>query len=454
MRSRALILAAVAILILWIAGCTNVPPTGTLTIDARPDNTYIAVLDGTDTVHAGVGDVTLTDLASGGYVVLAARGERSKSLSVNVAPGGSTRVDAHVTQEDDSDQPEWAGRDGDRERTPGGGMRGSDTEKGDLFGDLYVLLRNANGEPITLTIGGVDYVQPLAFYADAAGAPGEIATDAAGDPVPLALGAEGTDFEGEILSPQYYPPDSGALVVPKEIELGRLNEVRAPDSVLDRAFEEVMANLSASVKPITQDPMGRLEYWTDDVTPTAIDSPLENLALYRALMLAMKTADAAGLGETGGLHVVASDGTTLLDTAARPADAANPGDPTDPRHITLDYAAAMLAAAADKTGDIDIDVAITINTFLGINGLAEPDYLDLLGYCHVRADHFGAEQATVLQPVPGAPGTYEVTTIDLFERIFGARARDALDALAFADAADDDLTVLEYVHNYLPPEDL
>jgi len=448
MRARAPILAAVAIVIVWVAGCTTAPPVGTLTIDARPESTYIAVLDGTTTVHAGYGDVTLSGLKSGSYLVLEARGERSKSVTVSVAPGGSTRVDAHVTQEDDSDQPVWAGRNGDHEQTPGGGMQGSDTRQGDLFGDLYVLLRNANGEPITITIAGVDYVQPLAFYADANGEPAEPVTDLAGDPVPLALGAEGTDFEGEIISPQYYPPDTGALVVPKEIDLGRLNEVRAPDNVLDRAYDEAMANLASSVKPITQDPMGRLEYWTDDVTPVAIDSPLENLALYRALMLALEADD------TGGLVIVGSDGGTLLDTHLRPADARNPADPADPRHVSLDYAAAMLAAAADKTGDIDVDVAITINTFLGINGLAEPDYFDLMGYGHVRADHFGDEEATVLQPVEGDPTLYRVTTINLFDRIFGARARDAQDAVGFADAADDDLTVLEYVHNYLPPEAL
>ncbi|MEJ2359714.1 MAG: hypothetical protein P8Y13_16775, partial [Deinococcales bacterium] len=328
-----------------------------------------------------------------------------------------------------------------REQTPGSGMHGSDTEKGDLFGDLYVLVRDANGAPITITIGETTYVQPAAFFTDELGQPAEPVLDAGGNYVPLTL-----DAEGSIVVPQYYPvfdDPEGTLVVPKEVDLGRLNEARAPSNVLDRALEEALTNLQSSVMPITQDPMGRLEYWTDENTPVAIDSPLENLALYKKLMLEGEITFTTQSGD-------------LFTTNARPDDFhgnADPVDPsTDPKHIMLDYAAAMLSAAADKTGDIDVDVAVTINNFLGINGETEPSYFDFMGYGHIRSHHFGADQATVLVQ-QSDPNTYVVSTIDVMD-IFNSVDRTASDARGFAAAADDDLTVLEYVHNYAPPEPL
>lgn len=471
MRARAPILAAVAIVILWVAGCTTVPPTGTLTIDARPENTYIAVLDGTDTVHAGYGDVTLTGLKSGSYLVLAARGERSKSVTVNVAPGGSARVDAHVTEADDSDQPVWAGRNGDREQTPGGGMQGSDTRKGDLFGDLYVLVRDDNGVPDTVTIGDTTYVQPAAFTTDATGLPLKpVYQDVDGDPTfdpgtagaynkyyPLSIDAEGNlelDQTVTIGLDTY-------TVIPKEVDLGRLNEVRSPDNVLERALEEALASLASSVKPITQDPMGRMEFWTDENTAVAIDSPLQNLALYKKLMtegvIVIQGTDAYG------------NAIELLNTGIRPPDFAASHASPDPftapnegvvaQHVMLDYAAGLLAGAADKTGAIDVDVVVTINNIMGINGVSEPDYFDFMAYDHQRTYHFGEDQARVLIRDQLDPNTYtaeDINVVTIFaDSLTGAIVdRHDSDARGFGAAADDDLTVLEFVHNYAPPEEL
>lgn len=439
-RHPLLWIAAVAAL-LAVTGCATVVPDGSLSVDARPNQTYVVVLQDTTTIHAGYGDVTLAGLQPGDYTVLASRGERSKATTVSVAAGRSTSTDAHVTQEDDSDQPAWAGRQGDREQTPGSGMHGSDTDKGDLFGDLYVLVRNDNGEPILKP--GTSYVQPAAFYVDANGLPTDPVL-AAGSYVPLAI-----DSEGSLVVPQFYPQfddPGGALVVPKEVDLGRLNEARAPSNVLDRALAEALANLASSVKPITQDPMGRLEYWTDDATPVAIDSPLENLALYRKLMI------------DGNLTILDGNGVTVLDTDYRTPDFAGLDDPSsDPnasRHVMLDYAAAMLSAAADKTGTIDVDVVITMNNFLGINGEGAPDYFDFMGYTHQRSHHFGTDTAEVLVLVGTNPDSYVVSTLEVMAGVFHGAERTGAHALGFASASDDDLTVLEFVHNYAPPEQL
>ena len=85
----------------------------------------------------------------------------------------------------------------------------------------------------------------------------------------------------------------------QEVEFGRLNLGRAPDAVLDHAFDEAIRNIN-NAKSITLDASGRLFLTTDvydefltnpDGTPVlvetvikAIDSPLANLALYIKLM--------------------------------------------------------------------------------------------------------------------------------------------------------------------------
>lgn len=68
-----------------------------------------------------------------------------------------------------------------------------------------------------------------------------------------------------------------------EIELGRLNVVRAPENVLDRAYDEALAGFTAEMAPFYNLPLDqmltRLE--TSDATVAILDSPLQNLALLR-----------------------------------------------------------------------------------------------------------------------------------------------------------------------------
>ena len=147
--------------------------------------------------------------------------------------------------EDDSDRPDWAGEKGGKadrgERPETAGKRG------DLFGDMYVILRDPNGVPILNADG---FVQPI---------------DADGNPIPL-------DEEGAPIDPD--------LAI--EVELGRLNVGRAPSSVLDRRAQEVITLLNEATA-IETDAAGRLVLTVDGEIKT-IDSPLENLAIYVALM--------------------------------------------------------------------------------------------------------------------------------------------------------------------------
>lgn len=161
--------------------------------------------------------------------------------------GGRDILDL-LSDDEDSDRPDWAGQSGN-EGKPGGGNAGSERDKGDLYGDLVILQRNDDGSLVTTTLDN-------------------------GDVVTYAIASDGSLIEiinGEI--------PEGADV--QEVEFGRLNIARAPDKVLDHSLLEALSKLDGGIlgEDITLDPSGRLTI--DGVT---IDSPLENLALYEALL--------------------------------------------------------------------------------------------------------------------------------------------------------------------------
>ncbi len=149
--------------------------------------------------------------------------------------------------DDDSDRPAWA--QGNRDLNPhskgGGRPEGSGTKKGDLYGDLWIILRDENGEPILDANG---HVQPV--LAD-------------GTVVQLTE-------EGDL------PAEYEDLVV--EVELGRTSVSRAPSQVLAHSLDEVLTKLDGATV-VTLDEAGRLV-----IDGTTIDSPLENLAVYTYLL--------------------------------------------------------------------------------------------------------------------------------------------------------------------------
>lgn len=280
---------------------------------------------------------------------------------------------------EDSDRPAWSG--GNREANPhsqgGGQPSGAGSKKGDIYGDLYVILRDANGVPILNADG---YVQPL---------------DANGGLIPL-------DTEGE--------PLDESLLVP--VEFGRLSVGRSPTKVMDKSLSEALSKLTSATS-ITLDAAGRLV-----VDGTAIDSPLENLALYETYM------------KTGSLP-----GVTL------PAN-------FDP--------ASLLAAAADKAGKITVDLVIYENTILGINQ-TNPDgtisYYDFSTFDYDRATTYATTTVTYLKD--NGDGTYSTVTEPVMTAVFADQ--NWVDPTAtggaddFAQAADDARAVIEFVHDMPTP---
>jgi len=297
---------------------------------------------------------------------------------------------------DDSDRPDWAGAKGGKNEH-GGKPGTAGSTKGDLFGDLYVILRDENGVPILTPEG---FVQPI---------------DADGNPIPL-------DAEGAPIDP--------SLAI--EVELGRLNVGRAPNSVLDRRAQEVITLLNAATE-ITLDAAGRLVITVDGVAKT-IDSPLENLAIYVALMT---TGTIPGVSDLPGTEF-----DHLVDGVFTAADMLS--------------AASFLAAGRDKAGELTTDEVAYINAFLDINTVKQGNVtysdIDFSSFIYDRSDLYENVTVTVLIQQPD--GSWVPTEVNVYEAVFGSMDFSGAGSLSvFAQAAEDARAIIEYIHEYALPAD-
>lgn len=218
-----------------------------------------------------------------------------------------------------------------------------------------------------------------------------------------------------------------------EVELGRLNVGRSPTQVLDRRASEVIALLNTATA-LTLDPAGRLVLTVDGVEKT-IDSPLENLAIYVALLTSGTILGVTDLPGTEFDFMV--DGVlTVEDLAA---------------------SAAFLAAATDKTGVFTADEIAYINVFLGINtatvGNVTYAQIDYSTFSYSRLETYGDVTAMVLVEQPD--GSFVPTEINVHEAVFGSTdASDGGSLEAYTLAADDARMVIEFIHEYAVPEAL
>lgn len=219
-----------------------------------------------------------------------------------------------------------------------GGGAGGGGSTPDL-GDLIILYRDAHGVPIPSPATSVEdpetgYIvsggqcwQPIAFnYSDPADLLDLCPAECVVDSLPSG--------ENVVAVDQYSCGiEVGCSGCTREVDFGRINEVRSPDRVLESQLEDVIINL-ATADCVTLDPAGRLvtSRVTDDTVSTgAIDSPLQNLALYRQLML------------TGTQGLPLPQGTNVFDTAAR-----------------------ALGAASDKSGEVNADLVAYLNQIMGL----------------------------------------------------------------------------------------
>lgn len=194
------------------------------------------------------------------------------------------------------------------------------------YGDLIILYRDASGVPI---LDGNQCQQPIAFPSDM-----------------CALDCTGQDpclVEVEETTCAVAPSDASCT---QEVEFGRINEARTTESVFASQLEDVVVNL-AIADCVTLDPAGRLVASRvvdeETVLTSTIDSPLQNLAIYRQLML------------TGDLGAPLPEGVDILGTAAR-----------------------GLGVASDKGGEVNVDMVAYLNFMMGLSDPATPTILDKL----------------------------------------------------------------------------
>lgn len=320
-----------------------------------------------------------------------------------------------------------------------GGGNGGNGGSGGLYGDLVICLRTADGIPIYQEIDGE---HGLAYY-----------------PQPIMVDQEtfeplqddnnyvvfDLNEEGEVID------DPTDQYIVKEVEFGRLNIVRAPQSVLDQALQEAITALTQSgVNDITTDASGRLiaiiglEDWlvnfddndlNDEFDDKTIDSPRENVAIYQELM---------GNRLNGELSFLTNYGFNNSD------------------YLVL--ASGAIAAGADKTGNVIVDEMSYMNDWLIKWGDPEvleapnsPDqkgrrYFDFSGFSYERSDVYSSKFVRIRTLLPN--NTWEEEFVSLFSldiwtnpnKLIDYENGNSVNVTGFSNATDDAIQVLEYIH--------
>lgn len=359
--------------------------------------------------------------------------------------GGADSVRGKIlsTMDDDSDAPAWAR--GNRELNPHakgdqGQPDGAGSKKGDDYGDLWVVLRDDSGAPILDENG---QLQPIIIV----------------DGLPVVVQLTDPDGDGH-----YELPTEYADAV-QEVELGRSNVTRSPSQVILHSLEEALSKLDGMT--LTTDMLTEAGMLVVD--GATIDSPLENLALYQALLTSTDSNDDGLLevsvdysGETG-----AGTYTFLV-----------------PESVQLDLAASLLAAGSDKTASLTVDRVVTVSQFLEVDDELSTllnsyvydgstiTYGGTTTWINVQVDGIDTPtdlsddiyQSVEVNLITGTTLTYDgedifvpgvsfelvPNTVDEnSDGILDANDTNDLDGIdGFTQATDDALQVIEFVHDY------
>jgi hypothetical protein len=258
------------------------------------------------------------------------------------------------------------------------------------FGDLIILYRDDNGVPIPsdaamvpdpetgiLVDGGLCW-QPIAF--NVSDDPDTVC------PTSCVVDSDPTGTAVAVVDVNQYncAVVDGCSGCTQEVDFGRINAARSPDEVFDSQLADVVVNL-ATADCVTLDPAGRLVASRDvegEALSGTIDSPLQNLAIYKQLML------------TGTIGV------------PLPAD-------------TLDTAARGIGAGSDKSGEVNVDLVAYLNQIMGLSAPTTSTILDpklcetyreevqgviqLVEKCFLDYSNYDYDRATNFLALPNPP---------------------------------------------------
>jgi hypothetical protein len=277
------------------------------------------------------------------------------------------------------------------------------TYKGEIFGDLWQLVRDDNGVPVLDTNG---CPQPVSVN---------------GGTVPMEL-----DETGECIIVAGFEDD----VI--ELELGRLNVARVAltnPRVLDRTLNDVMNSINASVG-LKLDLSGRLAYGVDDGTGTdtasyyqTVDSPLAGLALYSALMR---------WGKLEGTIEVMDEGSWV------------------PKQIAIELPDQVLAdegllflkhgTAACQNDPADC----------GAKNLPVSGYIDYSSFTHTTETIYSGVDVSYVERQPDDLScAYTDKTDDLWIRVLYSDAYTGSNIEAFVKQAEDTRNVIQFIHTVI-----
>lgn len=320
------------------------------------------------------------------------------------------------------------------------------------LGDIIVLYRDADGLPI---LTGDLCQQPLA-------APGVSLEPS--ETYPGCVPASETESCVIPVNPVTCAVAPGYEAFVQEVDFGRTSVIRSPVSVIEASLAEVVTKL-ATAQCTTLDPAGRPVNTSEidgEVLSATIDSPLENLAIYRQLML-----------------------TGYLGTEANPI--------LLPGANVLTSAARGFGAAADKAGKVTKDQLIYSNEIMGLTNENLQTYLpkkclnvreEVEGsvqtvrkcfldygptggnYSYIRADNFGALPAPSYIPAddpldgwfeylalypdatPDGDSLFQILQGPIMDNVFGTDLGFLEGNIGgFVQAADDTREVIEFTHD-------
>ena len=266
--------------------------------------------------------------------------------------------------------------------------------KGEIYGDLWELTRDSNGEPIL----------------DSNGCPQPISSQ--GGTVPMEK-----DDTGECIVVPGYEND----VI--EVELGRLNGARVAltnPRILDQALNDVMNSINSSIG-LKLEVSGRLVYTSADGTDNTVDSPRANLALYWALMK---------WGKLDGDIEVMQDGSWVT------------------KHVSITLDDAVLDAQG--LGFLKHGSAACQANAADCGAKQLPSgYLDYTGFSHNSSTVYNGVNVNYVERQTDPSCGYVDKTDPIMTRILGNDTTDYSNIAAAVQQAEDTRKIIQFIHTVI-----